>query len=162
MNLVQVNLWSTSRLTKNSRGGYKIFCLKDIRNILYVNINVHSRRLATEFPRYGVKCISKLQSPCANMTFALKKKYNRVFQKVTHKGGEWAMNYIKIFRNAQAFSVSVGNFYSEDQLMNILLDNFHQGRKYTAQIAIHQEELRREKNVLTKNIYLLHIYRLVI
>ena len=28
--------------------------------------------------------------------------------------------------------------------MHIFLDNFHQGGKYAAQIAIHQEELRRE------------------
>ena len=30
--------------------------------------------------------------------------------------------------------------------MNIFLDNFHQGGKYSAQIAIHQAELRREEN----------------
>ena len=54
------------------------------------------------------------------------------------------MNYIKILQNSQDLSVSVGNNYSEDQLMHIFLDNFHQGGKYTAQIEIHQEELRRE------------------
>ena len=42
-------------------------------------------------------------------------------------------------------SVSVGNSYSEDQLMHILLDNFHQGGKYIAQTASHQAELRREE-----------------
>ena len=56
------------------------------------------------------------------------------------------MNYIKRFQNAQALSVSVGNSYSEDQLMHIFLDNFHQGIKNTAQIAIHQAGLRREVN----------------
>ena len=40
------------------------------------------------------------------------------------------MKYIKRFKNAQASSVSVGNF--------------HQGGKYSAQIAGHQTELRRE------------------
>ena len=30
--------------------------------------------------------------------------------------------------------------------MQIFLDNFHQDVKYTAQIAIHQEELRRKEN----------------
>ena len=54
------------------------------------------------------------------------------------------MNYIKIFQNAQALSVSVGNNYSKDQLMHIFMDNFHQGGKYSAQIASHQAELRRE------------------
>ena len=48
------------------------------------------------------------------------------------------MNYIKKFQNAQALSVSVGNIYSEDQLMNIFLDKFHQGGKYNAQISSQQ------------------------
>ena len=37
------------------------------------------------------------------------------------------MNYINIFQNAQTLSVSVENTYSEDQLMHIFLDKFHQG-----------------------------------
>ena len=78
------------------------------------------------------------------MTFSEKSSYDIIFQKVTHKGGYSAMNYINICKNSQALSVSVGNNYSEDQLMQILLDNFHQDGKYTAQIASHQEELRRE------------------
>ena len=56
------------------------------------------------------------------------------------------MNYIKKLQNAQALSVSVGKKYSKDQLMHIFFDNFHQGGKYFAQIAIHQSELRREEN----------------
>ena len=55
------------------------------------------------------------------------------------------MNYIKIFQNAQALSISVGNSYSEDQLMHTCLVNFHQGGKYSARIASHQAELRREE-----------------
>ena len=51
------------------------------------------------------------------------------------------MNYIKIFQNAHASSISVGNSYSEDQLMHAFMDNFHQGGKYYAQIASHQKEL---------------------
>ena len=43
------------------------------------------------------------------MTFSEKSRYDRVFQQVTHKGGKYAMNYIKRFQNAQAFSVLVGN-----------------------------------------------------
>ena len=73
-----------------------------------------------------------------------KSKYDRIFQTVTHKGGESAMNYIKRFQNAQALSVSVGNNYSEYQLMKTVMENFHQGGKYSAQIASHQAELRRE------------------
>ena len=52
------------------------------------------------------------------MTFADKSIYDRTFQQVTHKGGESAINYIKRFHNAQALSVSVGNSYSDDQLMH--------------------------------------------
>ena len=54
------------------------------------------------------------------------------------------MNYIKRFQKGLDLSVSVGNSYSVDQLMHIFLDNFHQGGKYTAQIASHQADLRRE------------------
>ena len=63
------------------------------------------------------------------MNFADKIRYDRTFQQVTHKGGEYAINYIKRFQNAYALSVSVGNIYSEDQLMHTFLDNFHQGKK---------------------------------
>ena len=56
------------------------------------------------------------------------------------------MKYIKRFQNAQALSVSVGKTYSEDKLMHIFLDHFHQGGKYSAQIASHLAELRIEVN----------------
>ena len=72
------------------------------------------------------------------------------------------MNYTKILQNSQALSVSVGNSYSGYQLMHIFLDNFHQGGKYSAQIASHQAELIREKNHLIKNIYIFNPYRLII
>ena len=86
---------------------------KFIRNLLHANIDVHIRRLIAKFPRDGVKCIAKLQSHCANMSFAGKIRYDRIFQQFTHKGGESAMKYIKIFQNAQALSVSVGRNYSK-------------------------------------------------
>ena len=79
------------------------------------------------------------------MTFPDKSRYDWTFQKVTHKGGESAINCIKRFHNAHALSVSVGNSYYEDQLMHTFLDNFHQGGKYSAHIASHQAELRREE-----------------
>ena len=43
---------------------------KAIRNILDANVDVHSRIFIAEFPKYGIKCIDKLQSHCANMNFA--------------------------------------------------------------------------------------------
>ena len=89
--------------------------------------------------------MEKLQSHCANMTFADKSRYDRTFQQVTHKRGESAINYIKRFQNTQALSVSVGNSYSEDQIMHTFLDNFQQSGKYSAQLASHQAELRREE-----------------
>ena len=55
------------------------------------------------------------------------------------------MNYIKIFHNAHALSISVRNSYSEDQQMHTFLDSFHQGGKYYAQIASHQAQLSREE-----------------
>ena len=58
---------------------------KAIRNLLHENIHVHSRKLISEFQKDGIKCIEKLQSHCANMTFADKSIYDRTFQKVTHK-----------------------------------------------------------------------------
>ena len=102
---------------------------KDIRDLLHANIDLHSRRLIAEFPKYGIKSIEKLKSHCANMTFADKSIYDRTLQQVTHKGGESAINYIKRFQNSHALSVLVVNTYSEDQLMNTFLDNFHQGGK---------------------------------
>ena len=72
------------------------------------------------------------------------------------------MNYIKTFQNAQALSVSLGNTYAEDQQMHIFLDKFHQSGKYSARIASHQSELRREENFTDKNISLFHPYRLSI
>ena len=81
------------------------------------------------------------------MTFADKSRYDRTFQQVTHKGGKSAINYIKRFQNEQAFSVSVENSYSEDQLMHTFRDNFHQSGKYSAQLASHQAELIREEKL---------------
>ena len=105
-------------------GGNKDYAKIAIQNLLHANSCVHSRRLIAEFPEDGIKYMEKLQSHCANMTFADKSRYDRTFQQVTHKGGESAINYLKIFQNAQALSVSVGKSYSEDQIMHTFLNNF--------------------------------------
>ena len=39
----------------------------------------------------------------------------------------------------------LGNSYAEDQIMHTFLDNFHQSGKYSAQLASHNAELRREE-----------------
>ena len=93
-------------------------CKKDIRNRLHANIYVHIRRLIAELPKYGIKCIGKLQSHCAKMTFADKSIFDGNFKQVTHKGGGYEINYIKRSHNEQALSFSVGNSYSEDKLMH--------------------------------------------
>ena len=51
----------------------KEFPKKAIWNIFQANIDVNSRRLIDEFPGDGVKCIERIQSQCANMTFFGKK-----------------------------------------------------------------------------------------
>ena len=86
----------------------KYYSKQAIRNLFHTNSDVHSRRFIAELPKYRIKCIEKLQSHCANMNFSDKIRYDRTFHKVTHKGGESAINYIKRFQNAQALSVSVG------------------------------------------------------
>ena len=89
-------------------------------NLLYAYIYANSQRLIYEYPGYGIEAVTRLQPQCANTTFAEKSRYNRYFQKVVHKGGESAINYIKIFQNEKALAVSAGNSYSKYQLM----DNF--------------------------------------
>ena len=64
----------------------KIIQQKAIKNLLHANIDVQSRRLIAEFPKDGIIFIEKLQSHCANMTFADKSRYDRTFKEVTHKG----------------------------------------------------------------------------
>ena len=42
----------------------------------------------------------------------------------------------------------MGNSYSEDPVMHILLDSFHKCRKYTAHKSSHEAELRREEKII--------------
>ena len=58
-------------------------------------------------------------------------RYNRMFWQEVHKGGESAINYIKIFENSKDLTISVVNNYTEDQLMHTLFDNLQQGVKYS-------------------------------
>ena len=129
---------------------------------MHANNDVHRRRLIAEFQIDVIKCIVKLQSHCANMTFSDKSRYDRTFQQVTHKGGEYAMNYIKRLQNEHSLSTSVGNSYSEDQLMHTFMDNFHQGVKYSAQIPSHQAEWGREETFTDEKHWTYHPYRLII
>ena len=73
-------------------GNIKDYAKQSIRNFLHANSDEHIRRLIAEFPEDGIKCLEKLQSHCANMTFADRSRYDRTFQQVTHKVGESAIN----------------------------------------------------------------------
>ena len=42
-------------------GNVKDYAKQSIRNLLHANTCVHSRRLIAEFPKYGIKCLEKLQ-----------------------------------------------------------------------------------------------------
>ena len=66
-------------------GNVKDYAKIAIRNLWNANSCVHIRRLITGFPEDGIKFMEKLQSHCANMTFADKSRYDRTFQQVTHK-----------------------------------------------------------------------------
>ena len=46
------------------------YAKKATRNLLHANIDVNSRILIAELPKDGIKCIEKLKSNCANMTFS--------------------------------------------------------------------------------------------
>ena len=53
--------------------------------LLHAYIDTHSQILIDEYPGDGVQAI--FQSQCANMTFSGQSRYNRLFQKLIHKGG---------------------------------------------------------------------------
>ena len=95
------------------------------------------------------------------MNFSYKSRYNGLFQKVIHKVGESAINCIKIFQNAKTLEISVETSYYEDQLIHTFLEIFQQGRRYPPRIAIYQEKLGREGNLLIKNHYLYLTYKLI-
>ena len=92
LNMVFHNIEKLMKCSENiqkwRRKYIKDYAKMAIRNFLHANSCVNSRRLNAEFPGDGIKCMEKLQSHCANMTFADKNRYDRTFQQVTHKGGE--------------------------------------------------------------------------
>ena len=71
---------------------------KAIGNILHANIFVHSKRLIAEFPVDGIKCIEKLQSHCANMTFSEKVYIAGFFNRSHIKEGNLQLITLKYSR----------------------------------------------------------------
>ena len=57
---------------KRGGGNVKDYEKQAIIKLLHANSDDHSRRLIAEFPKYGIKCLEKLQSHCANMNFSVK------------------------------------------------------------------------------------------
>ena len=55
--------------------------------LLHEYIDADSQRLIDEYPGYEVHATTIFQYKCANMNFYEKRRYNRLFQKVIHKGG---------------------------------------------------------------------------
>ena len=96
--------------------------------------------------------ITIFQLKCENMNFADKSRYNGMFQKVVHKGGESSINCINIFQNDKDLEISVGNSYSEDQFMHTVLDNFQHGGMCSSQKPSHQAELRREEKLVDQKL----------
>ena len=125
-------------------------------------IDAYSLRIIYEYPGDGVKAISLLKSQCANTTFYDQSIYNRLFPQVAHKGGESEINYIKRVHNAKALEISVGNSYSEDQMMFTLLENSQKRGKYSSKIASHQEKLSIEEKFIDQHHYLYLTCKLII
>ena len=86
-------------------GWYNIedYAKKAIRNLLHANIYVHSIRLISESPMDGIKCIEKLQSNCANMTFAEKLDITGIFNRSQIKEGNMQLITLKYFRMHMLF-----------------------------------------------------------
>ena len=99
---------------------------------------------------------------CKHDVSSGRNRYNRLFQKVTQKGGESAINYVKRFHDYKALVILVGNSCSEDHLIITFLESFLQGVNYSVQIAIHQAELRREETFFDKNNYIYLTFKLIV
>ena len=79
-------------------GNVKDYVKQAIRNLLHDNSDVHSRRLIAEFPTDGIKCLQKLQSHCANMTFAEKVDMIELSSRLHIKEGNQPSIVLKGFR----------------------------------------------------------------
>ena len=88
---------------KSEGENIKDYAKMAIRNLLHANSCVHSRRLIAEFPEYGMKCMEKLQSHCANMTFAEKVGMIGFSRKLHIKEGNQPSITSKYFRMHRHF-----------------------------------------------------------
>ena len=71
------------------------------------------------------------------------------------KVGGSEIKYIRIFQNSKALMISVGNSYSEDQLMYTFLYNIHKWGRYSTQIDSYQAYLSRKGKITDqKSLYI--------
>ena len=112
-------------------------------NLLHDYADSDVKDLLEEHLGLGVIALARVQRHCAMVTFVDKKRYNKLFQAVTHKHRESALNYIKRFHKAKTMAASVGNKYSEEDLMQTFVDNFQSPGKYAAQQVQQHSELRK-------------------
>ena len=107
-------------------------------DLLHVYIDAHSQMLIDEYPRGCLQAITILQSQCENMNFSDKSRYNWLFHKVVHQGGGSEINYINTLKDYKTLEISVGNSYSEYQLIQTLFYNLQKEVRCLYQIAIHK------------------------
>ena len=110
--------------TPNEKGRMRNNRNKHQSKLFCAYIDANSQIFIDKYPIYVVQAISRLKYQCAYMTFSYQITYNRLFQQAIHKGVESEIDYIERIENAKALFISVGNIYSEDQLMHNFLDNF--------------------------------------
>ena len=79
------------------------------------------------------------------LLFLTKLDMTGLFKRLRKKKGNLQLITLKYSRMHTLCQNTVGNSYSEEQLMHTFLNNFHQGGKYSDHIDIHQTELRREE-----------------
>ena len=107
-------------------------------NVLHGYVDAACQKLMMEHLGDGLESLRRLKQQCAIITFADKQRFDQIFKQCSHRTGETANGYMKRFHAAKSLATSVDNLYTEQQLMHLFLDNFHNpGNKYSAQVAQH-------------------------
>ena len=79
-----------------------------------------------------------LKQQCIIIAFADIQRFDQIFRQYSHCTGETANGYMERFHAAMSLAPSVDNVYTEQQLMHLCLDNFHNpGHIYSTQVTQH-------------------------
>ena len=120
----------------HKRGKHTRLCQKShLEYFAYIH-STHIQILIAEYPGDDSQVITRFQYQCSNMMFTDEKRYNRLFQKVVHKGGKSSIKYIKIFQSSKALEILFGNNYYKEQIMHFFMISTKVLN--SSQIAIHQ------------------------